>query len=215
MKVRLFAAAGALVLGGWVLGACSSSDDHSGMGGGNDMSMEGAGDTVAPIPADAAFNATDVGFAQGMIPHHGQAIEMADMALDRSDDADVIRLATAIKAAQQPEIDELSTWLEGWDQVVPDQDMGADHDMGGTSGMMMGGMMSSADMERLDAARGSEFDRMWLEMMIQHHEGAIDMANDEIEGGKFAAAKRMATSIVASQQAEIDEMEGLISALSG
>jgi uncharacterized protein (DUF305 family) len=215
MRVRLFAAAGALALGGWVLGACSSSDDHSGMGPGNGMSPEGVADTVPAIPADAAFNATDVGFAQGMIPHHGQAIEMADMALGRSDDADVIRLATAIKAAQQPEIDELSTWLEEWDQTVPDQDMGADHDMVGTSGMMMGGMMSSADMERLDEARGSAFDRMWLEMMVQHHEGAIDMANDEIEAGKFPAAKQMATRIVASQQAEIDEMERLSSALSG
>jgi uncharacterized protein (DUF305 family) len=91
--------------------------------------------------------------------------------------------------------------------------MGADHDMGSTAGMMMSGMMSEADMERLGEASGSEFDRLWLEMMIQHHQGAIDMANDEIEDGKYADAKQMAQTIVTTQQAEIDEMEGLISGL--
>jgi uncharacterized protein (DUF305 family) len=200
MKVRISFAVGVVALaGGLVLAACSSSEDHSGM------------TTESTSAADAPYNATDVGFAQGMIPHHGQAIEMAEMALDRSDDADVLRLAAAIKAAQQPEIDQLSGWLEDWGQTVPDADIGADHDMSDTGGMMMSGMMSAADMERLDGAAGSSFDRMWLEMMIQHHEGAIDMADDELADGKFADAKVMAQNIITSQQAEITEMEGLIS----
>jgi uncharacterized protein (DUF305 family) len=148
-----------------------------------------------------------------MIPHHGQAISMAEMALDTSDDPDITRLVSAIKAAQQPEIDQLSAWLAEWGQPVPDADMGADHDMSGTGGMMMSGMMSATDMARLDESSGSAFDRMWLEMMIQHHEGAIDMADDELEDGEFAEAKQMATAIITSQQAEITEMEALISAM--
>jgi uncharacterized protein (DUF305 family) len=212
MKVRLSFAVGVVALaGGLLLAACSSSEDHSGMTAESTNAVEGSTATTAAIAADASYNATDVGFAQGMIPHHGQAIEMAEMALDRSDDADVLRLATAIKAAQQPEIDQLSGWLEDWGQTVPDADIGADHDMSDTGGMMMSGMMSAADMERLDGAAGSSFDRMWLEMMIQHHEGAIDMADDELADGKFADAKVMAQNIITSQQAEITEMEGLIS----
>jgi uncharacterized protein (DUF305 family) len=212
MKVRISLAVGVVALaGGLVLAACSSSEDHSGMTTESTNAVEGSTATTAAIAADAPYNATDVGFAQGMIPHHGQAIEMAEMALDRSDDADVLRLAAAIKAAQQPEIDQLSGWLEDWGQTVPDADIGADHDMSDTGGMMMSGMMSAADMERLDAAAGTNFDRMWLEMMIQHHEGAIDMADDELADGKFADAKVMAQNIVTSQQAEITEMEGLIS----
>jgi uncharacterized protein (DUF305 family) len=212
MKVRISLAVGVVALaGGLVLAACSSSEDHSGMTTESINAVEGSTATTAAIAADTPYNATDVGFAQGMIPHHGQAIEMAEMALDRSDDADVLRLAAAIKAAQQPEIDQLSGWLEDWGQTVPDADIGADHDMSDTGGMMMSGMMSAADMERLDAAAGTNFDRMWLEMMIQHHEGAIDMADDELADGKFADAKVMAQNIVTSQQAEITEMEGLIS----
>ena len=92
------------------LGACSS--DHSGMSG---MSSS----TTIAIPADAKFNATDVGFAQGMIPHHAQAIEMADLALTNTTNPDVLVLANQIKAAQSPEIEKLSGWLRDWGQTVP------------------------------------------------------------------------------------------------
>lgn len=215
MKVRTSLTVGAAVVAaGLVLGACSSSGDHEGMTT-DTASMKGSTTTTAAIPADAAFNSTDVGFAQGMIPHHAQAVEMADMALDETTNADVKELATAIKAAQQPEIDQLTEWLEEWDQPVPDTDTGADHNMDRTSGMMMSGMMSEADMERLGEASGTEFDRLWLEMMIQHHEGAITMANDEIADGKFADAKQMAQNIVTSQQAEIMTMEGLLTGMPG
>jgi uncharacterized protein (DUF305 family) len=211
VKLRPSLVAGAIaVSAGLLLGACSSSDDHGGMSSGNTAATGGS---TATVPADAAFNATDVGFAQGMIPHHAQAVEMAEMALSTSSNPDVEELATAIKAAQQPEIDQLTAWLEDWEQPVPDADAGADHDMDDMGGMMMSGMMSEADMERLGDADGSEFDRMWLEMMIQHHQGAIEMANVEIADGKFADAKQMARTIVSTQQTEIDEMDGLIDRL--
>jgi uncharacterized protein (DUF305 family) len=169
--------------------------------------------TVAPaaIPADAEFNVTDVSFAQGMIPHHAQAIVMADMALEQSSDPEVIALATQIKAAQAPEISQLTSWLQSWDQPVPDTSSGMDHSMDGMEGMMMSGMMSEADMTRLGEATGTDFDTMWLEMMIQHHEGAISMSRDEVTGGKYAPTVALAESIIVSQQAEIDTMTTMVS----
>jgi uncharacterized protein (DUF305 family) len=209
VKARIEVATGGLALSAaLLLGACSGG--HS---GGSHSDAAGDPATTATIPADAAFNAIDVGFAQGMIPHHQQAIEMADMALAQTTDPDVTRLATAIKAAQQPEIDQLTTWLQQWGQPVPDPRSGESHDMGDMSGMMMSGMMSDAEMERLGDATGTDFDRMWLGMMIVHHEGAVSMADDEIAGGEFAGALAMAEGIRTSQQTEIAEMRSLIDGL--
>ena len=83
------------------------------------------------IPESANFNATDVGFAQGMIPHHAQAVEMADLALEKSTNADVLALAKQIKASQNPEIQTMSGWLQSWGQKVPSTDSmsGGGHDM--------------------------------------------------------------------------------------
>jgi uncharacterized protein (DUF305 family) len=178
--------------------------------GGMEMGGSGSATSAPPeIPEEAEFNATDVGFAQGMIPHHAQAIEMADMALEVSEDPDVRRLAEAIRAAQDPEIDLLTTWLETWEQPVPEASGG--HGMDGM-GSMMSGMMSPADMERLGGSSGPDFDRMWLEMMVRHHEGAIEMAQAEIDGGEYQPAIDLAGTIVTTQQAEIDEMRGLLAA---
>lgn len=186
------------------LGACSSSSDHSGMGGSSSS-------TTIAIPESADHNATDVGFAQGMIPHHAQAIEMADLALSNTTNPEVLSLAKAIKAAQSPEIETLSGWLRQWGQPVPSIEMGSmDHDMSGMDGMMMDGMMSKADMDRLESSTGTEFDRLWLELMIQHHEGAVKMSNAEVDGGKNPEAIALAQSIISSQQAEITTMESLL-----
>ena len=187
------------------LGACSS--DHSGMSG---MSSS----TTIAIPADANYNATDVGFAQGMIPHHAQAIEMADLALTNTTNPDVLVLANQIKAAQSPEIEKLSGWLGDWGQTVPSTASGSmDHDMSGTPGMMMDGMMSQADMDRLETSTGTEFDRLWLELMIQHHEGAVKMSKSEVSGGKNPDAIALAEAIISGQQAEITAMELLLTKL--
>lgn len=187
------------------LGACSS--DHSGMSG---MSSS----TTIAIPANANYNATDIGFAQGMIPHHAQAIEMADLALTNTKNPDVLALANKIKAAQSPEIQKLSGWLGDWGQTVPSTASGSmDHDMSGMGGMMMDGMMSQADMDRLETSTGTEFDRLWLELMIQHHEGAVKMSKSEVAGGKNPDAIALSQSIIASQQVEITTMESLLTKL--
>jgi uncharacterized protein (DUF305 family) len=170
--------------------------------------------TTIAIPADAKFNATDVGFAQGMIPHHAQAIEMADLALTNTTNPDVLVLANQIKAAQSPEIEKLSGWLGDWGQTVPSTASGSmDHDMTGMDGMMMDGMMSQADMDRLETSTGTEFDRLWLELMIQHHEGAVKMSKSEVAGGKNPDAIALAQAIISSQQAEITTMESLLTKL--
>ena len=120
------------------------------------------------------FNEADIAFARGMIPHHRQAVEMADLALDSSAGAGeaVVDLATRVKAAQDPEIVEISGWLQQWGQPVTADSSGG-HDMSDTAeGGDMGGMMTEEDIDQLAAAEGPEFDRLWMEMMIRHHEGA-------------------------------------------
>lgn len=179
-----------------------------GMGSGS-----GSSTTAVSIPVDADFNATDVAFAQGMIVHHGQAVRMADMALDQTDNAEIVALATAIKAAQDPEISEMSGWLQDWGLAVPDPMSGMDHEMDSAGSMMMSGMMSEEDMARLENASGMEFERMFLEMMVKHHTGAIEMAQTEVADGKYQPAKALATNVITTQQDEIDQMNALLATL--
>lgn len=182
-----------VVTGVVLLAACGS--DH---GGHSAASVE-----VSP---DAAFNAADVMFAQGMIPHHQQAIEMADMALDPAVGAgpEVLDLATRIKAGQDPEIAQMTTWLADWDQPTA-MDLSDGHTMDG-----MDGMLSSDEMKDLAALSGAEFDTAWMEGMIRHHEGAITMAEDVAAQGKQPEVKALAEQIIAAQRAEIDEMRALL-----
>lgn len=182
----------------------------------------GEDDTAADIPESAEFNAADVDFASGMIPHHAQALVMVDMADGRDISPETADLMERIEAAQAPEIEQMTGWLEDWDQPVPDlgdmNDMGSgdmgdmDHsdmgDMGEMDGMT--GMMSAEDMADLDAAQGSAFEQMWLSMMIEHHEGAVEMSEVELEEGEYADALALAESIIESQEAEIAEMEALL-----
>lgn len=219
MKLRVVLPA-SIAASALFLGACSSSTDHSGMDMGSESTMmdgmgggAGSSTTAVSIPADADYNATDVAFAQGMIVHHGQAVMMAEMALDQADNPEVVTLATAIKAAQDPEIAEMSGWLENWGVAVPDPMSGMDHEMGSMGNMMMSGMMSDEDMAKLENASGVDFDRMFLEMMVKHHTGAIEMAQTEVADGKYQPAKALATNVITTQQDEIDQMNALLATL--
>ena len=145
-------------------------------------------------------NEADVSFAQDMIPHHRQATEMSAMVESRTENADIRELASKITAAQQPEIDLMSGWLKSWDEEVPEEMSGMDHSGG------MPGMMSPDDMAGLEKASGEEFDRMFLTMMIAHHEGAIEMAKTEEADGAFADAIELARRIQKDQAAEIRTM---------
>ena len=152
----------------------------------------------------ADHNDADVAFAQGMIPHHEQAIEMSDLALTKAGTPQVKALADRIKAAQGPEINQMKAWLTQWGQPLT---AGHDHGHGGHSGA---GMLSEAEMSTLTNTSGPAFDKLFLEGMIRHHEGAVTMAQEEIEKGQFPEAKQLARNIVDSQRAEITEMRGLL-----
>ncbi|WP_323844909.1 DUF305 domain-containing protein [Allosaccharopolyspora coralli] len=151
-------------------------------------------------------------FAQGMVPHHTQAIEMSQLAPERAQSEQVKDLARQIEAAQGPEIDMLTGWLQRWGAPAPQSEMpGMDHgSMPGMEHEGMQGMMAPEDMQKLRQAKGAEFDRMFLTMMIEHHEGAVGMAQTELAQGQFPEAQRMAEQIISSQQAEITTMQDLL-----
>ena len=157
----------------------------------------------------AAFNDSDVAFAQGMIPHHAQAVDMADLAEERAADPEVRDLAGRIRAAQQPEIDLMEGWLEEWGHPMEDG-----MDMGGMEGMDMEdmGMVSEEDMDRLESASGAEFDRLFLTSMREHHLGAVAMAEEELRSGESPEAKELAQEIIDTQRAEIEEIDALLAA---
>ncbi|KJE23541.1 hypothetical protein FF36_02247 [Frankia torreyi] len=175
----------------------------------------------------ADHNAADVTFAQNMIPHHRQAIDMADLAETRASHPEVKTLARQIRAAQAPEIATMVGWLNAWKQptVPPGGDSGSGHGMGdhgsttmmpgGTmTGMMpggpMAGMMSDDDMARLKMGTGPAFDKMFLTMMIAHHRGAITMAKTETRDGLYTPAKRLAENIQNTQNTQITTMQTLL-----
>lgn len=184
-------------------------------------SCAGGSPDATPSTADAsataaAFNEADVMFAQGMLPHHEQAVEMSEDLLDKNGiDGDVRELATEIKMAQEPEIAQLNDWLSQWGTEEQDMsDMSDMSDMIDMDGMdSMGGMMSDDDMAMLEDVSGAEASKLFLEQMTVHHEGAVDMAKNEIDNGQNANALAMAASIVNTQTAEITVMSDLLAAL--
>ncbi|MGV3713784.1 DUF305 domain-containing protein [Pseudolysinimonas sp.] len=151
-------------------------------------------------------NERDVAFASNMVPHHEGAVQMADMLLGKDGiPEDVRALAQRIKAAQQPEIDTMNGWLDQW---------GVDSMMGhGGHTMMISGMMSDDEMAALEDAEGREAARLFLEGMITHHKGAIEMAQVEVDQGQYAPAIAMAREIIGAQKSEITEMERLLADL--
>ena len=199
--------AGALLAGALALTGCSDDSVASHM---DSMESGSAESTSTSGAEDAAFNDADVTFAQGMIPHHEQAIGMAQMAQGRAQDPGVLDLASRIEAAQLPEIETLTGWLEEWG--VEDSGTGRMDHGGMDHG---GGMMSEEDMNALMAASGAEFDRLFLQQMIEHHTGAVDMAMTESAEGQSTGAIAMADTIRDTQNAEIAEMNQLLTELGG
>ena len=198
---RRTAVMAATVTAGLVLAACGGSSDSG--SGGHDSHTSGSS---SPSSSTAAHNAQDVSFAQGMIPHHQQALEMAKLAAGRASSAKVKDLATRIEKAQDPEIRTMSGWLESWGQSVPSAMPGMDH----SAHSGMAGMMDSKDMDKLEKASGADFDTMFLTMMIEHHKGAVQMAGTEKAKGAYAPATSMADAIITGQTAEITEMNKLL-----
>ncbi len=172
--------------------------------------------SASPEVSATEHNDADVSFASDMLQHHAQALSMVDLTRGRPLDPEVEALAEQIRAAQAPEIETFTQWLTDWDEEVPEtmrDHANADGDMGDSMAGMdsdMPGMMSAEDMTALADASDDEFQTMWLEMMVEHHRGALEMADVETTDGQYEAAVNLAVDIIESQTAEIETMEGLI-----
>lgn len=189
MKTRLLLTAAGLALLG-LLTACGDDADTA---------------RSSASASQGAHNAQDVAFAQDMIPHHQQAVEMADLALAKDGlSAELIALARQIKAAQDPEIQRMTGWLEEWDEDVPGEH-GAGH-----GGAAADGMLSEEEFRALEAADGEAFERAFLTGMIAHHEGAVAMAQEQLAKGQDARVKALAQAVISGQTAEITAMRSML-----
>ncbi|GAA3241871.1 DUF305 domain-containing protein [Nonomuraea helvata] len=165
--------------------------------------------TLSPSEAATAVptataNAADIKYVQDMIVHHRQALDMSLLAPSRADSAKLKSLAGRIKDAQGPEIQFMTTWLQEQQQTVPDHH--AAH-----AGMP--GMATPEQMEALKAATGKDFDRMFLQLMINHHLGAIKMSEQVLTSGSHIRVEELATDVSVTQAAEIRRMQEMQSAL--
>ncbi|WP_039800828.1 DUF305 domain-containing protein [Nocardia araoensis] len=158
---------------------------------------------VTSAPAPAVHNDADVMFLQMMYPHHAQAVEMARLVPSHTDNQQLRTLATQVEQAQAPEMQQITTLLQSFGKPAPTA--GEGH-----GGHAMPGMMSAEQMAALGAASGPDFDRQWLTMMIEHHAGAVAMAQTELAEGENADAKALAERIIGAQQAEIAQMRAML-----
>ncbi|MBF8189090.1 DUF305 domain-containing protein [Nonomuraea sp. K274] len=197
-KMSVAVAAGALAL----VTACGGNSDSMAGREGMGSSSAPAATTAGAQPA-GTFNDADVMFAQMMIPHHEQAVEMADLAPARAADPEIKELAAKIKAAQDPEIQTMKGWLTEWGKPSPEGGMGHE----------MPGVMSEEDMTKLKAAKGTEFDKLFAQQMIAHHNGAIEMARTEQANGSNPQAKELATTIETTQQVEVEQLQKILDRL--
>ena len=182
------------------LSSCSSpaSDGHAGHEHADEPVITGQ---------PAGYNADDVAFATNMIPHHQQAVDLSAMVPDRSTNAGLVALAQQISAAQQPEINVMKVFLVQWtDARIPRPPIPGTPGHGNA----MQGMVDAATMTKLQSLTGAEFDKLWLESMIGHHQGAIEMAKAEIANGDNVDAKDLAKNIVTTQEAEIGQMKQMV-----
>ncbi|MER7537542.1 DUF305 domain-containing protein [Streptomyces sp. NPDC097704] len=205
---RKLALVGALAGAGLLLTACGSDDgmsgmDHGGMSATSSATASASAPAAGADSAPGAFNDADVMFAQMMIPHHEQALEMAKLADGRAEDPEVKKLVAAIEQAQDPEIQKMKSWLKGWGKP----------ESAGHGGHAMAGMMSERDMKDLAATKGKAFDRKFAELMIAHHDGAVAMAKDEQKSGGNATAKKLADDVVRTQSAEVDQLKKILDRL--
>lgn len=202
------------VTAAFTLAACGTDGgDGSSSAASSPASSSASSSSAGAADAAGAHNGQDVSFAQGMIPHHRQALDMAKLAAGRAASAQVKDLASRIEKAQDPEIKTMSGWLTSWGEKVPaasDSMAGSMPGMDHSGGSAMPGMMGASDMDELAKASGKDFDAMFLAMMVRHHQGAVDMAAVEKSKGAYGPAKSMAGSVVTAQTAEIAEMKKLL-----
>ncbi|MDD7966154.1 DUF305 domain-containing protein [Actinomycetospora lemnae] len=216
MRARLVGGVLAAATAALVAAGCSDSGSAPPTAGPAPASPASSPSAAPPISPE--HNQADVLFAQGMVPHHEQAIAMSSQASDRASSQEVKDLAARIAQEQSPEIEQMNQMLDAWAAPRPQPGSTAmpgmpGHGMPGMpmEGMPMHGMMTQEQMQQLSAQSGAAFDRMFLQMMIEHHTGAVQMAQTEQAQGLNPQAKELAGTIVADQQREITEMQALLS----
>lgn len=195
------ALAAAVALGGCAASGgstepASSASDHGG--------AEHGGSTATATAGTA--NEADIAYAMGMAAHHEQAVEMSEIVLAHDGlDERVADLAERIRDAQGPEIAQMEAWLEAW---------GADtSDMAGHGDHGMAGMQSEEDLQAMRDADAGDAQVLFLKAMVEHHEGALDMAEAHLEEGADPDALALSEQVIATQRAEIDEMRALLDEL--
>jgi len=198
MNRTLLAATAVLAVASMGLSACSG-----------DASSNSESVKSETSSADITWNDADVKFVQEMIPHHEQAVEMSDMLSVRDVTEETAALAQRIGATQSDEVRMMQGYLAEWGvELDPHAGHSGDHAMGE-------GMMTAEQLAELGAATGGAFERMWLTMMLEHHKGAIAMANAVVASGVEPRVRAFAESIVTAQGAEITQIEGLLATLGG
>ncbi|MFF9349414.1 DUF305 domain-containing protein [Streptomyces sp. NPDC014734] len=211
---RTSAAVGTLAALALTLTACGSPGGSGSDGPSAPGTDHGAPRATVSAAPGGAFGDADVEFAQQMIPHHRQAVEMAELADGRAADPEIKELASAVKKAQDPEISTMTGWLKAWGEPLPAASMGDMPGMHhGPDGAGMPGMMSGEDMSGLEAAEGKDFDKKFARLMIAHHEGAVTMAEKERKDGRNAEAKKLAGAVITAQTAEIEQMNKILARL--
>jgi len=203
LAVGTAALAAALVLAG-----CGGDDDTASTTIASSSAPQPSAAKTSSPAASGEHNDADVTFTQMMIPHHAQAIEMSDLILGKDDvDPQVIALAEHVVAAQQPEIELMTGWLQAWGEDIPEMGMGM------TMDHPMNGMLAQSDVDAIGAATGVDAARLYLEGLKAHHAGAIEMAQAEVDDGMNPEVIALAKAIITAQQAEITEIEDLLTTL--
>lgn len=208
-RVSTAAVAGLLTLGLTACGESAEDEAASPAPTATAATTSAGATTTGPDAAvDQTHNQADTEFAQMMIVHHEGAIDMADLAIENAAAVQVRTLAEDISAAQGPEIDEMTSWLQAWGEDAAPEHRGMAH-----GGMQMDGMTQEEAMTELGSLAGPEFDQRFLELMIEHHLGAVEMAQTELENGENPQALELAKQIIEDQRSEISEMEQLLQGL--
>jgi uncharacterized protein (DUF305 family) len=172
------------------MGFSNNNDSHLGMSHSSMMDSD-------EVSATGQLTGADIMFLQMMIPHHQQAVDISNLALSKSKDAELIALATAIRDGQADEIIQMKQWLK---------DAGADIEMGHSMGDSMGGMLDESELAAMKSATGSAFDHLWLLGMTGHHDGAIHMTQ-MIEDASNPTIKKFGQDIVSAQTAQLEQMK--------
>jgi uncharacterized protein (DUF305 family) len=197
--------------------ACTSDDEDEPdrprvvqLGGPGETGRELSEEELAELE-DPTYTAADVAFVQNMIPHHEQALEMIALIGERSRSPDLPKLAGRMEVSQTDEIKLFEEWLTARDEEVPD----GQHHHGAHHERLMPGMLTDAEMDQLASARGPTFDRLFLQYMIRHHEGAVLMVENLLAsgGGQEPSIFQLAQHIASDQQVEIARMKRMVTQL--